>query len=287
MARQPRSLAGKVVVITGGAQGIGAATGTALHRLGARVVLGDLDQVRAEKTADELGPDVVPLPLDVTDTAAFTAFLDEVEQRVGPIDVLINNAGIMPLALLEEEDDATTRRILEINLHAVVHGTREAVRRMKPRRSGHIVNLASIAGKSGFAGAATYCASKHAVVGLSESVHLELRGSGVDVSCVLPAVVRTELASGLGEARFVKSVKPEDVAAAIVDALRYPKFDVFVPKSLDLTGRFTRLFPRSAAEWFMRALGGDRLLSSAVHSPARAEYESRAARSAPASDSRE
>ncbi|QRP47328.1 SDR family oxidoreductase [Amycolatopsis sp. FDAARGOS 1241] len=284
MAKQPRSLSGKVIVITGGAQGIGAATATALKRLGARVVLGDLDHVRAEKTAGELGPEAVALPLDVTDTKAFTEFLDEVERRVGPIDVLINNAGIMPLAPLDEEDDSATRRMLEINVHAVIHGTREAVKRMKPRGTGHIVNVASMAGKSGFPGAATYCATKHAVVGLSEAVHLELRGTGVSVSCVMPAVVRTELASGLGEAKFIKSVAPEDVAAAIADALKYPRFDVFVPESLDFTGRITRLFPRAFGEWFVRSLGGDQLLASAAYSPARAEYESRAAQSAPAAD---
>ncbi|HET6290026.1 MAG TPA: SDR family oxidoreductase [Amycolatopsis sp.] len=280
MAKRGRSLTGKVVVITGAARGIGASTAAALSRLGAKVVIGDLDQVLAEKTAAELGAEA--LPLDVTDTKGFTEFLDEVERRVGPIDVLINNAGIMPLAPLEEEDDAATRRLLEINLHAVIHGTREAVRRMRPRGTGHIVNIASMAGKAGFPGAATYCATKHAVVGLSESVHLELHGTGVLVSCVMPAVVRTELASGLGEAKFFKSVQPEDVAQAIVDALRRPRFDVFVPASLDAMGRITRLLPRRLGEGLLRALGGDKILSSATHSSARAEYESRAARSAPA-----
>ncbi|MGW4132171.1 SDR family oxidoreductase [Amycolatopsis japonica] len=304
MAKRERSLAGKVVVITGAAQGIGASTATALSRLGAKVVIGDLDQVLAEKTAAELGAEALPLdvtdtkgftefldeverrvgPIDVTDTKGFTEFLDEVERRVGPIDVLINNAGIMPLAPLEEEDDAATRRLLEINLHAVIHGTREAVKRMRPRGTGHIVNIASMAGKAGFPGAATYCATKHAVVGLSESVHLELHGTGVLVSCVMPAVVRTELASGLGEAKFFKSVQPEDVAQAIVDALRRPKFDVFVPASLDAMGRITRLLPRRLGEGLLRALGGDKILSSATHSSARAEYESRAARSAPAAE---
>ncbi|RSM62709.1 short-chain dehydrogenase [Amycolatopsis sp. WAC 01376] len=282
MAKRERSLAGKVVVITGAAQGIGASTATALSRLGAKVVIGDLDQVLAEKTAAELGAEA--LPLDVTDTRGFTEFLDEDGRRVGPIDVLINNAGIMPLAPLEEEDDAATRRLLEINLHAVIHGTREAVKRMRPRGTGHIVNIASMAGKAGFPGAATYCATKHAVVGLSESVHLELHGTGVLVSCVMPAVVRTELASGLGEAKFFKSVQPEDVAHAIVDALRRPKFDVFVPASLDAMGRITRLLPRRLGEGLLRALGGDKILSSATHSSARAEYESRAARSAPAAE---
>ncbi|WP_326958032.1 SDR family oxidoreductase [Amycolatopsis sp. NBC_01286] len=273
------NLAGKVVVITGGGQGIGAATASALARLGAQVVIGDLDQVRAEKTAGELGADA--LPLDVTDIRGFTGFLDEVERRHGRIDVLINNAGIMPLAGLEEESDATTRRQLEINLHAVIHGTREAMKRMRPRRSGHIVNVASFAGKAGFPGAATYCATKHAVVGLSEAVHLELHGSGVHVSCVMPAIVRTELASGLGEAKLFKSASPEDVADAIVGALRKPKFDVFVPRSLGPMGKLTGLLPRRAAELLARTLKADRLLASAAHSPARAAYEARAAESAP------
>ncbi|WP_326944232.1 SDR family oxidoreductase [Amycolatopsis sp. NBC_01307] len=273
------NLAGKVVVITGGGQGIGAATASALARLGAQVVIGDLDQVRAEKTAGELGADA--LPLDVTDIRGFTGFLDEVERRHGRIDVLINNAGIMPLAGLEEESDATTRRQLEINLHAVIHGTREAMKRMRPHRSGHIVNVASFAGKAGFPGAATYCATKHAVVGLSEAVHLELHGSGVHVSCVMPAIVRTELASGLGEAKLFKSASPADVADAIVAALRKPKFDVFVPRSLGPMGKLTGLLPRRAAELLARTLKADQLLASAAHSPARAAYEARAAESAP------
>ena len=276
-------LTGKVVVITGGGQGIGAATAAALTRLGTRVVIGDLDQVRAEKTAAELGADA--LPLDVTDTRGFTAFLDEVEHRFGPIDVLINNAGIMPLGLLEEEDDATTRRQLEINVHAVLHGTREAAKRMRPRASGHIVNVASFAGKAGLPGAATYCATKHAVVGLSEAVHLELRGSGVNVSCVMPGIVRTELASGLAEAKFFKSVRAEDVADAIAAALVRPRFEVFVPRSLGTMGKLTRLLPRRAGEAVARALKADRILASAAHSSARADYEARAAQSAPGAES--
>jgi NAD(P)-dependent dehydrogenase (short-subunit alcohol dehydrogenase family) len=281
---KPRSLRGKVIVVTGGARGIGAKTAAALVRHGAKVAIGDLDQVRADKAAGELGGDTIALALDVTDTRGFTAFLDEVESRLGPIDVLINNAGIMPLSPLDEEDDASTRRLLAINLHAVIHGTREAIKRMRPRRNGHIVNVASMAGKAGFPGAATYCATKHAVVGLSEAVHLELRGTGVDVSCVMPAIVRTELAAGLGEAKMIKSVLPEDVAEAIVDALRKPRFDVYVPKSLGAMGRITRLLPRRTGEWITRSLGGDQLLASAAHSTARAGYEARAAESAPAVD---
>lgn len=284
MARQPRSLAGKVVAITGGGRGIGAATASALARLGARVAIGDLDLDVAKETADRLGEGVVALPLDVTDRAGFSGFLDEVERQLGPIDVLINNAGIMPIGLLEEETDRATRRQLEINLHAVIHGTREAVLRMRPRDTGHIVNVASTAGKAGFPGVATYCATKHGVVGLSEAVRGELHGTKVEVSVVMPAIVRTELTAGVEEARFFKSVTPEDVADAIVDALRRPHFDVFVPKSVGPMNRFTRLLPRRTGEWMLRRLKADQVVLNAAHSAARKDYEARASASAPGAD---
>lgn len=281
MRNQPRSLQGRVVAITGGAQGIGAATAAALTTAGARVAIGDLDVRRAERTAAELGNGVVASRLDVTDPEAFTEFLDTVERELGPVDVLINNAGIMPLAMVEQEDDTATDRQLEINLRAVIHGTRQAVCRMRPRGHGHIVNVASMAGKSGFPGGATYCATKHGVVGFSESVYMELRDSGVAVSCVMPAVVRTELAAGLGASPAIKAVTPEDVAAAILAALRQPRFDVYVPRSLDWTGRLIRLLPRGVGERLVRALGGDTILAAGVGSSARDGYEARASKSAP------
>src|SRR3954464_9214979 len=218
MAKELRSLTGRVVAITGGGRGIGRATALALAREGARVAVGDLDQEAAEHVAAEGGG--VGLALDVTDHAGFTAFLDEVEQRLGPLDVLVNNAGIMPVAPLVEESSESIARQLEINLHAVIHGTQEAMKRMVPRNRGHIVQLAPLAGRTGLPQLATYCATKHGVLGLSEAVRLELRGTGVEVSVVMPSIVRTELTTGLAEARGVKSVEPEDVAAEIVSALQ-------------------------------------------------------------------
>jgi NAD(P)-dependent dehydrogenase (short-subunit alcohol dehydrogenase family) len=283
MARRTRSLVGKVVVITGGARGIGAATARAVAKTGASVAIGDLDLDLAKGTADEIDGDTLALPLDVTDRGGFTQFLDDVEKQLGPIDVLINNAGIMPLGRFEDEDDRSTAHQLAINLHAVIHGTREAVRRMRPRGRGHIVNIASVAGKAGFPGGATYCATKHGVVGMSEAVRAELRGAGVEISVVMPAVVRTELAAGLTESRFIKPVEPSDVAEAIVKTLQQPRFEVFVPRSLDATFRITRVLPRAAAEWVARTFKSDQVLFGA--SPeARREYEARAAASAPATD---
>ncbi len=276
-----RPLAGKVVVITGGARGIGLATAAALVAQGARVAIGDLDEDLTKRAAKALGGGALGLHLDVTDHAGFTAFLDEVEHYLGPIDVLINNAGIMLLALLDEEPDQSTASQVAINLTAVIHGTREAMVRMKPRRTGHIVNIASVAGKLGAAGGATYCATKHGVVGLCEAAHAELRGTGVEISCVMPTIVTTELAAGLERTGLSSQLTPENVAAVIVDVLRFPRLEVFVPRRLGTIDRAIRVLPRRFAEWLLRRSCSDQLLASAAHSSARADYERRAAASAP------
>ena len=106
---------------------------------------------------------------------------------------------------------------------------------MKPRGTGHIVNVASIAGKFGAPGGATYSACKHGVVGLSEAIRAELHGTGVEVHVVMPAIVNTELIAGTNELKGVKRLTPEDVAEAVVDALKFARFDVYVPKSLGRT----------------------------------------------------
>jgi NAD(P)-dependent dehydrogenase (short-subunit alcohol dehydrogenase family) len=287
MARQPRSLSGKVVVVTGGGRGIGAATAASLVREGAKVAIGDLDLALAKETAAALEPNAVALPLDVSDRAAFTAFLDQVERELGPIDALVNNAGIMPLARLEEESDRTTAAQIAINLAAVIHGTKEAVRRMKPRGTGHIVNVSSAAGKIPVSGGATYAATKFGVSGFTESMNMELKGTGVEVSCVYPAIVHTELSAGLKQNKGVRSVEPHEVADAIVEALKEPRPSVFVPKSLGRNVRVGPLIPRRVGEWLNRVLGGETMLTDAMHTPARAEYEARVARSAPGSEREE
>jgi NAD(P)-dependent dehydrogenase (short-subunit alcohol dehydrogenase family) len=283
MAKQPRSLYGKVAVVTGGGRGIGKALALALTSEGCRVAIGDVDVASAEAAAAELGGETIGLPLDVTDRPGFTAFLDEVERRLGPIDVLVNNAGIMPVQPLDEEADASVIRQIEINLHAVIHGTQEAVRRMKPRGTGHIVNIASMAGKTGYPNLATYSATKHGVVGMSEAVRAELVGSGVEISVVMPGIVKTELSTGLVETPAFKSSTTEEVAEAVVDALRFTRFDVYVPRSAGRAWAVLNLVPRRGREALARALKIDRALRDADRG-ARAAYEARAAASAPAAE---
>jgi NAD(P)-dependent dehydrogenase (short-subunit alcohol dehydrogenase family) len=279
MAKERRSLNGKVVAITGGAQGIGKATATALVRKGCRVALGDIDLELAEKTAAGLGGGTVALPLDVTDRASFESFLDETGRQLGPVDAVINNAGIMPVTPFVDESEDSVRRQIDINLHGVITGTQLAIKRLQPRRSGYIVNIASQAGKAGIPGIATYSGTKHAVVGISEAVRTELRGSGIEVLCVMPTIVNTELTSGVGQ-RWVKPVEAEDVANAIVDAMEVPRFDVFVPKANGAIYKVLGLLPRGAREAMGRLMKIDKLMFEVDHGARRA-YEERAAASEP------
>ncbi|HEV3230358.1 MAG TPA: SDR family oxidoreductase [Solirubrobacteraceae bacterium] len=280
MAKEPRPLHGKVAAITGGARGIGRATAQAFVREGMKVAIGDLDLEAAERTATELGDGTIGLPLNVTDRGSFAAFLDEVESRLGPVDILINNAGIMQLGRFLDESDATAHRMVDINLHGVILGMKLVLPRMQTRNRGHVINIASQAGKAGFPGGATYCATKHAVIGLSEAVRAELRDTDIDVSYVMPAVVNTELGSGLMDARGVKKLEPEEVADAIVDALRYGRVDVWVPRSTKVINRLITLMPRAGAEGIARLLRADRILAE-PDTGVRRGYEERASRSEP------
>jgi NAD(P)-dependent dehydrogenase (short-subunit alcohol dehydrogenase family) len=285
MAKQRQNLSGKVVAITGGARGIGKATATALVRKGCRVAIGDLDLALAEGTAAGLGGGTIALPLDVTDRGSFAAFLDAAERELGPIDVLVNNAGIMPVTPFVEESDDSIKRQLDINVYGVIVGTQLAIERLRPRGSGHIVNLASQAGKGGFPGIATYSGSKHAVVGISEAVRQELRGSGVEVACVMPTVVNTELTAGVGQ-RLIKPVEASDVANEIVDALEVPRFDVWVPRANGALFKIVALLPRGVREAIGRLMKVDKLMTEVDHG-ARRGYEERAARSEPGLGSEE
>jgi NAD(P)-dependent dehydrogenase (short-subunit alcohol dehydrogenase family) len=285
MAKSVRSLNGQVVAITGGARGIGRATAAALIAQGARVAIGDVDAPLAEKTASELGSGTMGLPLDVTDRSSFAEFLDEVERELGPLDVLVNNAGIMPIGPFIDETDAIAERLVDINIHGVIVGTKLAIERFTPRGRGHIVQLASIAGKEPVSGGVTYSATKHAVVGLTESLRVELRGTGIEIHQVLPIGVNTELYSGVSALRGFATAEPEDVANAIVELLQTGKFEIYVPKSMGLVSRLRGLLPRAVAEVVVRWTKGDQVMLAADPA-ARAAYHARVNGSAPAEQER-
>lgn len=278
MSRSSRpSLAGRVVAITGGAQGIGRATATALAHRGCRVAIGDLDAAAAAETAAEIGAGCTSFALDVTDRDSFEAFIAQVEEHVGPIDVMINNAGVMLLGPFDAESDDAMRRMVEINLIGVIYGTRLAIPGMKARGRGHIVNIASQAGKFGFPGGATYSAVKHGVVGLSEAVRRELRSTGIDVSWVMPAVVDTQLGAGTQKVRGTGLISPETVAEAIAEALESGRPEVWIPRRNRFLILGTALLPRSVSEAVARLIGAYNVLAGADKT-ARDRYERQAGR---------
>ena len=268
---------GKVVAITGGARGIGLATANAFARRGVLVAIGDLDAAGARAAAEGIGRNAIGLALDVTDRANFESFLNEVEHRLGPLDVMVNNAGIQHVGLFADETDASTDIQIAVNLGGVLTGTKLALARMRPRGRGHIVNVASIGGKIASPGGATYSATKHAVVGLSESLRGELRGSGIAVSIVMPAIIATEMADGLGSARGVRPVEPIVVGRAIVrTVLRGRGADVYVPGYTGAINTAMSVMPRSWRDAIQHLMRADTVLTD-VDQSARAGYNTRVA----------
>jgi short-subunit dehydrogenase len=268
-----REISGLSVVITGAGRGIGAATAELLAAQGATVALGDLDTALVQSLAHRIGHGAVAAHLDVTSSESWAEFLAAIGE-VGPIDVLVNNAGIMPLGSVLKESEEVAKAIIDVNVHGIIHGTKAVAPGMAERGHGHIVNVASAVGRIAVADGATYSASKFAAVGFSEATRAELKPLGVDVSVVLPTVVLTELAAGVPAARGVKPVTAEDVAAVIASAIRRPRAELWVPQWVQGMTRTTSVLPRVLQEAIARAFRADTVLASADH-VARQAYEAR------------
>jgi NAD(P)-dependent dehydrogenase (short-subunit alcohol dehydrogenase family) len=265
---------GKVVAITGAARGIGYATAKRLLEEGAVVAIGDIDEAQLKQAADELGITAYG-PLDVTDPESFAAFLDLVERQLGALDVLVNNAGIMPTGPFAEETDKTTRRQVEINVLGVMYGSKLALQRMLPRRNGHIINISSMAGDSYAPGLATYCATKHAAKAFTEALRREVRHSGVDVSCVMPTYVKTQLIEGTGHIRLFQPIEPEQIADAILGLVVKPKPQVRVSRLAGAISKSQIYLPRVIVEPLTRALGGEKAFTNNLDTAARRSYTER------------
>jgi len=266
-----KQLTGKIVAITGAARGIGRATAIELSRGGALVAIGDIDEVAAKEAATSLAGRRYVTQLDVTDRSSFAAFLDGAEAELGPIDVLVNNAGIMPVGPFHTESDDTAGRQIAINVEGVLLGSKLALERMLPRRRGHIINIASGAGFVSAPGIATYCGTKHFVVGVTAAIRAEYAGQGIDISAVCPGVVRTELTSGLRARSAAGSIEPEDVARCIAGLIERPRAEVFVPRWGQVAARAAKALPPPVVDWLLRRTGGDKaFVKSDIE--ARADY---------------
>ena len=268
------SVADKVVAITGGARGIGLATATVLHSLGAKVAIGDIDRSAVKEASKGLGLEI-SRRLDVTDRRSFSDFLDTVEERLGTVDVLVNNAGVIAVGSAVDEADAVTERVLDVNIFGVILGTKLAAQRMLPRGHGHVINIASVGSLLPVEGTATYCATKHAVLAYTDAVRMENRGSGVHFSAILPVLVNTDMIAGAGHARGFKNVEPEDVARAVAGVIVKPKPRVFVPRSFGVVVSTQRHLPQRVSEAIGRALGTGRVFTSEVDVDKRTAYARR------------
>ncbi|QLY28049.1 SDR family oxidoreductase [Nocardia huaxiensis] len=275
------SLPGRVVAVTGGARGIGRATAEAFARAGAKVAIGDIDAALAARTATELNSatagEIIGLPLDVTDSDSFAEFLDATERHLGALDVLVNNAGIMPIGEFVDETPEMTDRQIDINVRGVTTGSRLAMQRFTARGRGNLVNIASLAGATGEPGLATYCGTKHFVIGFTESLWREQHSRGIGVTMVLPGFINTELASGTEVPRWARKLsmrEPEDVAAGIVAAVRADARTITVPSSLGLLLKSTQLLPGRLRYAAVNALGWGDVFTTPDHQ-LRAAYHRR------------
>jgi short-subunit dehydrogenase len=269
------SLAGKVVAVTGGARGIGLSIATVLHGLGATVAIGDIDEYAVNEVGTRLGFDI-HRGLDVTVRQSFVDFLDAVEDQLGTIDVMVNNAGIVAVGPAVDEPDAVTQRVLAVNAYGMMLGTKLAAKRMVLRGRGHIINIASAGAMMPVPGIASYSATKFAVLGFTDAVRLENRGSGVHFSVVLPALTNTEMIAGIGRARGFKNIEPEDVAKAVVGLIVKPRPRVVVPRLFGVLALSARRFmPLRLAEAVERAVGAEHVFLDDVDFQKRKDYAER------------
>jgi 3-oxoacyl-[acyl-carrier protein] reductase len=218
-------LGGKVAFVTGGTRGIGLAVARALHAAGARVAITGRDQERAGAVAKRLGEGTVGVACDVAVGAQVDAAVAAAERALGPVDVLVNSAGLTRDNILLRLSEADWDAVLDANLKGAFHTTRAVLKGMMKRRAGRIINVSSIVGLTGNKGQANYAASKAGLIGFTKSVAKEYASRGILVNCVAPGFIETDMTAALPDearASLLQDIalgrlgRPEEVAGVVL-----------------------------------------------------------------------
>jgi NADP-dependent 3-hydroxy acid dehydrogenase YdfG len=225
----------KIAIITGASSGIGEATALALSKAGAKIAIGARRTDRLESLKNQIvknGGDVLVQKLDVTKKSECDSFVDAVIKKWETVDVLVNNAGLMPLSFFKNLKINEWDQMIDVNIKGVLYCTAAAIPHMLAKKSGHIVNISSVAGRIVFPAGSVYCATKHAITALSEGLRQEFsQRFNIRVTCIEPGVVATELTNTITDdslKAFVESTKKmealraQDIANAIVYAVESP-----------------------------------------------------------------
>ncbi|GDY15414.1 oxidoreductase [Nitrosopumilaceae archaeon] len=225
----------KVAIITGASSGIGFATALALSKAGAKVAIGarrtDLLS-ELEKKIKENGGEVYSQKLDVTKKNECSSFVDNVLKKWGTVDILVNNAGLMPLSFFKNLKIDEWDQMIDVNIKGVLYCTGAVITHMLENKSGHIINISSVAGRIVFPAGSVYCATKHAITAFSEGLRQELSvRKNIRITCIEPGVVATELTNTITDeslqgfvenAKKMESLQAEDIANAIIYAVESP-----------------------------------------------------------------
>jgi NADP-dependent 3-hydroxy acid dehydrogenase YdfG len=250
--------ANRVAIVTGASGGIGAAVGAAFAQAGAAVALLGRREEPLSRLADEIerhGGIAVPVRCDVADAAQANAAVNEVRAMFGPVDILINAAGVTIPAKVEDARLEDLREMMNINYFGVVHMVQAVLPHMKAQNFGHIVNIGSIAGRRGEYTLAGYCASKFALAGFTEALRLELFGTEINVSLINSSPVDTQMLdnpdwrvrSGILDIWVV----PVDwVVSAVFAAIEYRLAEVDIPFGFGMIRRVASAFPDFFAPWY-------------------------------------
>lgn len=232
------NIAGKVVIITGASSGLGEATARLLAAQGARLALGARRSARIEALAEELrssGSQAIAVTTDVTNAAQVQALVDMAVQTFGRIDVMLNNAGVMPHSPLERRKIADWDRMIDVNLKGVLYGIAAALPAMQAQKSGHIINVSSVAGHKVRPGSAVYAATKTAVRVISEGLRQEVKPYNIRTTVISPGAVATELADSITEPDIAEAVrKIYDIALPPEAFARMVAFAISQPEDVDV-----------------------------------------------------